>query len=270
MSSLPKKPAAAHSETVNARGDVLSSEVIELKQVKEKLENELRRRDELFSIAAHELRNPLNALHLTLAGIIRAQSGSSPLDGEQLLSRVHKAAFQVKRLADLIDEMLTVSRIAAGRLQFKIEEFDAAALLKEIVERSSESASPISLHAPAAITMRCDRSRFEQIATNLISNAIKFGDGKPVEVRLESMDASVQLKVIDHGIGMSAEDQARIFERFDRPGKGATKAGFGLGLWIASETIKALHGQIRVISKLGAGSTFIIELPRTNSMDSGQ
>jgi signal transduction histidine kinase len=268
MSSIPK--TSARSNTVNERIDALSSELIELKQSKEKLETELRRRDEFFSIAAHELRNPLNALHLTLAGIIRAQSGSAPLDADHILSRVNKAAFQVKRLADLIDEMLTVSRIAAGRLQFKIEEFDGVALLKEIVERSGGSASPISLHAPASITIQCDRMRFEHIATDLLSNAIKYSNGKPVEVRFESKDATVRLEVMDHGIGMSAEDQLRIFERFERPGQGTQKTGFGLGLWIASETIKALHGQIRVISKLGTGSTFIVELPRTNSMDGGQ
>ena len=269
MSSIPKKPTA-RSNPANERIDAPSSEVIELRQAKEKLEAELRRRDEFFSTVAHELRNPLNALHLTLAGIIRAQSGSTPLDADQLLSRVHKAAFQVKRLADLIDEMLTVSRIAAGRLQFKIEEFDAAALLKEIVERLDGSASRISLRGPASITIQCDRTRFERIATDLISNAIKFGSGKLVEVRLESNDAMVLIEVIDHGIGMSEEDQSRIFDRFQRPGKASEKTGFGLGLWIASETIKALRGQIRVISKLGAGSTFIVELPRTSSADSGQ
>ena len=255
---------------MDERVDALSSEIVELKQVQGKLETDLRRRDEFFSLAAHELRNPLNALHLTLAGIIRAQSGGAPLDAEQLRSRIDKAAFQVKRLADLIDEMLIVSRIAAGRLQFKIEEFDAAALLKEVIERAGGSASPILLHAPASITIQCDRMRFEQIATNLLSNAIKYGNGEPVAVRLESKDATVRLEVIDHGIGMSAKDQSRIFERFDRSGTGATKAGFGLGLWIASETIKALHGKIRVVSKVGTGSTFFVELPRMNSMDRGQ
>jgi signal transduction histidine kinase len=161
-------------------------------------------------------------------------------------------------------------RIDSRRLQFKIEEFDAAERLKEIVARSGGSASSIELVAPGPITIQCDRPSFERIATSLLSNAIKSGDGKPVEVRLESKEAMVRVEVTDHGIGLSEEDQARIFDRFERPGKASKQAGLGLGLWIASETAKALGGQIRVISEIGRGCTFIVELPRNNSMDNGR
>jgi signal transduction histidine kinase len=104
MSSVQKKTAVAPANAGSAQIDALSSEILELQRIRENLQTELRQRDEFFSTAAHELRNPLNALHLTLAGITRAQSGSTPIAAEQVLSRINKAAVQVKRLADLIDE----------------------------------------------------------------------------------------------------------------------------------------------------------------------
>jgi signal transduction histidine kinase len=233
---------------------------------KENLEAELKARDEFFSAVAHELRNPLNALHLTLAGLLRAQSGKTPLPPEQFVIRINRASTQVSRLAKLVDDMLDVSRISAGRFNLQIEEFDASAVLREVVERFNDSANAISLAAPAELSVQCDRTRLGQIASNLLSNAIAYGDQKPIEVRLANADANFRLEVADHGTGIAEADRERIFERFTKLGGDTPNVRFGVGLWIAREVARALHGEIRVQSKLGLGSTFIVELPRRSAL----
>jgi signal transduction histidine kinase len=232
---------------------------------KEHLEAELKARDEFFSAVAHELRNPLNALHLTLAGLLRAQSGKTPLPPEQFVIRINRASTQVSRLAKLVDDMLDVSRISAGRFNLQIEEVDASAVVREVVERLSDSANAISLAAPADLSAQCDRMRLAQIASNLLSNAIAYGEQKPIEVRLTNADANFRLEVADHGPGIAEADHERIFERFTKLGGDTPTVRFGVGLWIAREVARALHGEIRVQSKLGHGSIFILELPRRSA-----
>ena len=230
----------------------------------EKLAAELEARDQFFSAVAHELRNPLNALHLTLAGLLRAQSGNAPLAPEQIVSRINRASAQVTRLAKLVDDMLDVSRISAGRFNLQVEEFDACAAIREVVERLSDPANPlpITLTTPPMLRVQCDRTRLTQIASNLLANAIAYGKQKPIELRLEAADASFRLEVIDHGIGIPETEQERIFERFAKLDSDAPSVRFGLGLWVARQVARALSGEVRVTSKLGEGSTFTLELPR--------
>jgi signal transduction histidine kinase len=230
------------------------------------LETELRLRDEFFSTVAHELRNPLNALHLTLAGLLRAHGGKTPLPPDQVLARVNRASTQVVRLSKLVDDMLDVSRISAGRFNLQREEFDAAAIVGEVVERMREQAEPdqITLSIPATLMMQSDRPRFAQVATNLLSNAIQYGNQNPIEVRLSTDDTSVRLDVIDHGIGIAEEDQERIFKRFEKLGEDHPSTRFGLGLWISREVVGAMNGKIGVSSRLGEGSTFTVELPKVS------
>jgi signal transduction histidine kinase len=109
---------------------------------------------------------------------------------------------------------------------------------------------------------RTDRLRFEQVVSNLISNAIKYGEGKPIEVSLQSDDRTVSLSVTDHGIGISAEDQKQLFERFSRAVQRRDYGGFGLGLWIVRETVRAMEGGLLLESQPGKGSTFTVTLPR--------
>ena len=234
----------------------------------EKLEAELRARDEFFSAVAHELRNPLNALHLTVAGLLRAQSGNTPLGPDQMAARLNRASGQIARLAKLVDDMLDVSRISAGRFNLQVEDFDAVPVLRDAVERLKDPSTPIpiSLRAPDALSIRCDKARLAQIVTNLLANAVAYGNQKPVEVRLEPREAAFRIAVIDHGIGIATADQERIFERFAKLGAEAPNVRFGVGLWIAREVARALGGDITVKSKPGAGATFIVELPRHSNL----
>jgi signal transduction histidine kinase len=230
------------------------------------LEAELKLRDEFFSTVAHELRNPLNALHLTLAGLIRAQSSKTPMAPDQVVARINRASTQVMRLSKLVDDMLDVSRISSGRFQLQNEEFDAVAILNDVIERMKEQAehTQISVSMPASLVMQCDRVRFAQVASNLLSNAIQYGDQKPIEIHLGSDDATIRLVVVDHGIGIADEDRERIFERFAKLGKDSPNVRFGLGLWISREVVGAMHGTIGVSSRLGQGSTFTVELRKAN------
>jgi signal transduction histidine kinase len=254
---------------MNEHLDALSKEILELKKEQDQLEAALKLRDEFFSAVAHELRNPLNALHLTMEGLLRAQSAKTPLSSAQLVDRVNRAAIQVKRLAKLVDDMLNVSRIAAGRLELRMEEFDLSALLNEVVARFNEQAgsAQISLSAGNSVMFYSDRTRMDHIITNLLSNALQYGNGNPVEVRFHSDDTMVRLEVVDHGIGIAPQDRERIFDRFERVTKGSP--GLGVGLWVARETVHALRGRIRVESEPGAGSTFTVQLPRLTPSDVG-
>ena len=249
--------------------DALSKEILERKLAQEKSEQALRLRDEFFSAVSHELRNPLNALHLTLEGLMRMHTAGTQISSEQMTARIARAATQVKRLAKLVDDMLDVSRISAGRLQLRMEQVDASALINEVAARLNEqaSSSKISVSAPNDVVMFTDRMRLDQLINNLLSNAIQFGNGNPVQLSFESADDKVRLQVTDHGIGIAPEDQERIFDRFERVTKGHQHAGFGIGLWIARETVHALGGRISVTSELGDGSTFIVDLPRLPSAE---
>jgi len=247
-----------------------SNEASEGGRVQAKLEAELQARDEFFSAVAHELRNPLNALHLTLAGLLRAHSGAAPLSSEQVVSRVTRASTQVSRLAKLVDDMLDVSRISAGRLQLQIEDFDASPVLANVVERIKDAANPsqISLSMPASLLIRCDRARFAQIASHLLSNAILYGSHLPIEVSLCSDDSAILLQVVDHGVGIAEADRERIFERFVKLGKDEPNVRFGIGLWVTRAVVLALAGEIHVSSQPNKGSTFVVKLPTLTSVGS--
>jgi signal transduction histidine kinase len=123
--------------------------------------------------------------------------------------------------------------------------------------------SSLSIEADGPVVGQWDRTRLEQVVTNLLSNATRFGAGKPIELTVESFDDVARLTVTDHGIGIPADRLPRIFERFERAVSIREYGGLGLGLYIVREIVRALGGMIRVDSKVGTGSTFTVELPRT-------
>jgi len=143
---------------------------------------------------------------------------------------------------------------------------DLSELIREVVDRHRDTAlrsgSEIRVEAPEAAAGVWDRSRLDQVATNLVSNAIKFGAGKPIDVRVWREGDRVRFSVQDGGIGIAPEDQVKIFERFERAVSRRSYGGLGLGLWISRQIVDAPGGRIDVESELGRGSRFIVDVPR--------
>ncbi|MCW5850400.1 MAG: DUF4118 domain-containing protein [Anaerolineae bacterium] len=225
-------------------------------------------RDEFLSIASHELKSPLTALLLQLQLLLRhARRGSlTGLPADQLVRLLETGQGQVQRLSKLVDNLLDVSRISAGRLQLELETLDLALVARDVVARFAEEAqaagSELTLHADQPVVGRWDRLRMDQVVTNLVTNAIKYGEGQPIEVRVEPTPTTARLAVRDHGLGIPPEHLTTIFERFERAGRERSHSGLGLGLYITRQIIQAHGGVIQVSSTLGAGSTFTVELPR--------
>src|SRR5439155_19333462 len=139
-----------------------------------------------------------------------------------------------------------------------------AALAREVAREAcgEPPAAPVEVVAPGPVVGRWDRSRLEQVVANLVSNACKYGDGKPIEVRVEAHDGRARLRVRDGGLGISREDRARIFQPFERAGGRDRAPGLGLGLYVVRKIVEAHGGRIELESEPGSGSTFTVELPR--------
>jgi PAS domain S-box-containing protein len=218
-------------------------------------------RDEFLSIASHELNTPLTPLRMQLDSLRRGR-----FQPDRAGEKLDAASRQVTRLTKLVSELLDVSRIRSGRLHLEPEAFDMAALVDEVVARTSEEAERAGVTFAVRADRPCegtwDRMRLDQVVTNLLTNAVKYGGGKPVQVDLSRTDAGVRLAVSDRGIGIAPENQRRIFERFERATSARHYGGFGLGLWIARQIVVSSGGAIAVASAPGRGSTFVVELPR--------
>jgi PAS domain S-box-containing protein len=241
-------------------------DVTETVRMQEALRAALATRDEFLSIASHELRTPLTTLGLQLEGLGRALArDADEWDAQKLRWRLGTALRQAERLTMLIDGLLNVSRISTGRLVLDLEDCDLAALVDEIVVRFEEEAMRAGSQITAVVAEsrgRWDLVRLDQVLTNLLSNALKYGAARPVEVALVPHDDHVTLSVRDGGIGIAPDDLTRIFGQFERAAPSNHYGGFGLGLYIAAQIVRAHGGAIDVTSQPGQGTTFTVTLPR--------
>lgn len=235
----------------------------------EEAQEAIRLRDEFLSVASHELRTPLTPLNLKLGMLRRVadQSVTGSLPAEQVSADIGVAARHVQRLTNLVDHLLDVTRIRAGKLQLQLEEVDLAEVVRDSAARLSSMAnevgSPLEVETPERCAGVWDRMRLEQIVTNLLSNALKYGGGRPVRLWLEDRSPrDVVLSVRDTGIGMDPSVLGRIFGRFERGHSGRHYPGLGLGLYITRQIVTALEGTISVESTPGEGSLFTVVLPR--------
>jgi signal transduction histidine kinase len=225
----------------------------------DELERAVRARDDFVAVAGHELKTPLTTLGLQIARLERARDRETGADAIDAAQRM------VARLGRMIEDLLDVTRIRTGRLTLTIEEVDLSAIAVEVAGRFRDdrkrTGGPIEVATPGPVVGSWDRTRIEQIVTNLVSNAVKYGARNPIEVRIEREGARARLRVRDRGIGIEPEQQARIFERFERAVSGKHYGGLGLGLWIVRQIVDALGGTIAVDSTPGEGAQFTVELP---------
>ncbi len=257
---LLNREKSARRETQEAN-EILRREVAARLLAEARLREALQARDDFVAVAAHELRNPLNAFLLTLQLLRRTMR--EPDVSSQVRGLVEKLRNQAERFSDSIDRLLDVSRIQAGNFELHREAFDFAALVKEVVNRFAEEDTriPISIERAECAEGNWDRFRIEQVVSNLISNAIKYGKRQPIAITVARNGAEATLAVRDHGIGIPPEDIERVFDRFERVAPRSPSKGLGLGLWIARRIVEAHGGTISAQSELNQGSTFTVRLP---------
>ncbi len=232
-----------------------------------KLEENMVSRDAFFAAASHELRNPIHSLQLQLLAITRRVEREAAPELEWVHARLATAARQLSRLTALVDTLLDVSRIASGRLPLVLEDVDLAEVVADAFERLEASEQAPITTTLQNVVGRWDRLRLDQVVTNLVSNALKYGEGRPIEIVVTADEERARFEVTDHGIGIAPHHQERVFERFERAVSDRRYAGFGLGLWITSRIVKEFGGTLSLRSELGVGSTFIVELPRKPKLE---
>lgn len=255
------------SLVAGAAGDdaivVSFEDVTRIKSVEVKLREAVSVREDFLSIASHELRTPLTTLRLQMDSLARTVANGNGCT-DAVVRRTRVARRQIGRIERLVDQLLDVSRIAAGRVEIFPEETDLADLVGDVVELFRDQRQHITIDLVTRGDSRgfWDRMRMDQVATNLISNAIKYGEGKPISVTVDGAGAEVILAVKDHGVGIDHQDQEEIFSRFSRLESEPGISGLGLGLWIVKKLVTASNGTIQVASAPGKGATFTVHLPR--------
>jgi signal transduction histidine kinase len=224
-------------------------------------------RDDFMSIVSHEVRTPLNGLILEtqLRKLHLAKDNASAFTMDKLKAMVERDERQIQSLIRLIEDMLDVSRIRTGKLSIRTSAFDLAELVSNLVEsyaaQIAAADSSVTLHAREPVIGVWDEFRLEQVVANLLTNALRYGAHKPIEVRVYCEGDEARVEVRDQGIGISAENQKRIFQQFERVSASHAISGLGLGLFISDQIVAAHSGSISVESEEGQGSMFRVSLP---------
>jgi PAS domain S-box-containing protein len=225
----------------------------------------VRARDEFLALAAHELKTPLTALALNLQALVRAARKKPDDVLATLDTRTGKLLRHVDRMTGLVEALLDVARLASGNLELDLGDADLEAVLARAAERCraehGAACAGVEVCSSGPVPARVDARRVEGVLLKLLDNAVKYGGSLPVHLSLSAEGGRARIAVRDHGLGIAAEAQERIFERFERAAPAKQYGGFGFGLWAAREIVAAHGGEIQVTSAPGEGSTFMVELP---------
>jgi signal transduction histidine kinase len=228
----------------------------------------VRLRDEFLGVASHELKTPLTPLQLKVQALQRRVSAEPDalLPAQQVGQVLSAVSAQTRKLSLLVNGLLDVSRVGAGKLELHRAPVDLGPLVLEVAHafesEASKACCPLRVLLPGSpVVGHWDALRLEQVVTNLLANALKYGAGHPVTLEVAAEDGHALLRVQDQGIGISTEAQARIFEKFERAVSDRHYGGLGLGLYITREIVRALGGDISVHSAPGKGALFRVTLP---------
>jgi PAS domain S-box-containing protein len=239
----------------------------ELAIAKDEAEEAVRARDEFLSIASHELKTPLTSMKLQAQvrkrNIIRGNTDAFTFD--KLTRMINDDEKQINRLSRLVDDMLDISRLTSGKFTFELEETNLNTLVYDVLTRFApqlEAAGiPVTVIATSQVLGEWDRYRIEQVVSNLITNAMKYGAKKPISIEVSGDEDRALFVIKDNGIGIAKADQERIFQQYERAISASAVSGLGLGLYIVKKIIESHDGKISVKSAVGKGSSFIVELP---------
>lgn len=239
----------------------------ELNQTQEELQRSLRMRDEFMSLVAHELRTPLNTLFLEaqMRSLQLKRGTLATIKPDQFEAMIKRDERQIKAMIRLIDDMLDVSRMRSGQLSIRPGQVQLMDLLERVVSDLSLQAAAtgckLSLQPHPPVEGCWDEFRIEQVVVNLLTNALRYGGGQPVEVSVQYAADTVRIDVRDEGKGIAQSDLERIFEPYERGARNGEPKGLGLGLYISRQLAISHGGELRVSSKPGEGSTFSLILP---------
>ena len=265
MATLQKSSSKAHAAGIGAvRSSTEHSREAVLKLRIAELENQVQAFDHFLAMASHELRNlitPISAqLELLLVKAPDTGGGSAPF--VQGLNRLEQLVDAYLRRTTLL---LEVSRIRSGNLRLHIAEVNLSVLVHEVTGRmmplADRAGCSVRLRVEEGIVARCDAMAMEQVVENLVSNAVRYGPGRPIEIALSADGLIGRLLVRDEGIGIPEPDQSKIFEPFHTVRQIDRTGGFGVGLWVTRRLVTAMQGEIAVSSVPGAGSTFTVKIP---------
>jgi len=241
----------------------------ELNQTQQELQRSLKMRDEFMSLVAHELRTPLNTLFLeTQMRSLQLKRGNTAAFAPQPMeAMIQRDERQIKSMIRLIDDMLDVSRMRSGKLSIRPAQVELMNLLERVVSdlslQAATTGSSLTLRPHDGVTGCWDEFRVEQVIVNLLTNALRYGCGQPVEVSVERTGEMVRIDVRDQGKGIAPSDMERIFEPYERGARNGEPKGLGLGLYISRQLAISHGGELRVTSKPGEGSVFSLVLPCT-------
>ena len=231
------------------------------------LEHAVRMRDDFMSIVSHEVRTPLNGLILEtqLRKMHLARDNAAAFTLDKMKAMVERDERQIQSLIRLIEDMLDVSRIRTGKLSIRPSRFDLSVavgnLLESFAAQVSAAQSSVNYRAGQPVIGQWDEFRIEQVVSNLLTNALRYGAKKPIDVSVYMQGDQAVIEVADQGIGISEENQQRIFHQFERIAGSHVVTGLGLGLFISEQIVAAHNGQITVRSTLGEGAMFRVCLP---------
>lgn len=258
-----------HTHTYHYNKKDLNLKIKHLEEENALAKKEIRARDEFLSIASHELKTPLTSMLLqTQTALYSIRNVSlAHFSINNLLKMLESVENQTKRLSKMINDLLSTSLITTGNLQLVYEKVDLDAVISDVIQefspRIQREGYELIYEKKEPITGQWDKIRIQQAISNLISNAIKYGNRKPIEVALRKENNTALITVVDHGIGIAKGQHEKIFGLFERAVSPTEYKGLGVGLYITKKIIEAHGGSISVSSKVGKGTTFTTKLPLT-------